>query len=82
MKTQRVESLSGKIETRHSIPEHTGVSRAVPVTGPQGEEELIMDDRWNLRPAQIVEDKLANLLKGEFVMVSQLRLKSLIANRS
>lgn len=47
----------------------------------QNEEQLIVDDRADTRPAQMVEDKLTGLLKGDFMMVSQLRLKRLIATR-
>ena len=47
-----------------------------------GDEQLIVDDRSELRPAQIVEARLAGMLNGEFAMVSQMRLKSLIAHRS
>ena len=47
-----------------------------------GGEELIPDVRSEIRPAQMVEDKLMGMLKGDFVMVSQLRMKRMIARRS
>jgi hypothetical protein len=46
------------------------------------DEELILDDRSEKRPAQIVEDKLSGMLKGRCVKVSQLRHRSTIAARS
>jgi hypothetical protein len=47
-----------------------------------GEEELVLDKRAYRRPSQMVEDKLFDLLKDDFRMVSQLRLRSLIARRN
>jgi len=46
------------------------------------EEQLIVDDRAERRPAQMVEEKLCGMLKGDFAMVSQMRMKSLIGRRS
>jgi len=46
------------------------------------EEELVVDDRAGIRPAQMVEDKLTDILKGDFMMVSQMRLKDLLAHRN
>jgi hypothetical protein len=49
---------------------------------PAAEEGLIQDDRAALRPAQMVENKLSGMLKGTFVLVSQLRLMDLIRRGS
>jgi hypothetical protein len=49
---------------------------------PAIDEELVVDDRSELRPAQIVEDKLSGMLKGQCVKVSQLRLRSIISGRT
>lgn len=46
------------------------------------DEQLIVDDRADRRPAQMVEEKLSGMLKGDFAMVSQLRMKRLIGRRS
>jgi hypothetical protein len=46
------------------------------------DEELILDDRSEMRPAQIVEDRLSGMLKGYCVRVSQLPFRSIIAGRS
>ena len=46
-----------------------------------GEEMLVPDDRSAMGPAQMVEDKLSEVLKGASV-VSQLRLKTLNSHRA
>jgi hypothetical protein len=46
------------------------------------EEKLVQDDRAALRPAQMVENKLSGMLKGAFVLVSQLRLMDLVRRGS
>ena len=45
------------------------------------EEELVVDQRCEIRPAQAVEQKLSDLLKGKGMMVSQMRSLTLIAQR-
>jgi hypothetical protein len=45
------------------------------------EEELVPDSRAELSPAQMVEDKLTGMLKGDGLVVSQLRFKKLIGQR-
>lgn len=81
MTTRSVDS-PGDFTSRSAMVVETHVPSRLHATPSHGEEELIVDDRSELRPAQMVEDKLAGMLKGEFVMVSQLRLKALIAHRS
>jgi hypothetical protein len=68
-----LESMIGIFQPAHSTSENASLTSA---------EELILDARSEIRPAQMVEDKLADLLKDNFQMVSQLRLRNLIANRS
>ena len=46
------------------------------------DEELVLDGRSERRPAEQVEDRLSGMLKGDSVMISQLRTKSLIAHRA
>ena len=45
------------------------------------EESLVRDDRASVRPAQMVEAKLSQMLKGTFLGVSKLRLQNLIGRR-
>jgi hypothetical protein len=56
------------------------------VVGPDapvpGDEELILDDRAEKRPAEVVEDKLSGLLKSHGVRISQLRHRSTTVSRS
>ncbi len=47
----------------------------------EAEDELIVDVRCSLRPAQLVEDKLARILKDSMVPVSHLQLRSLLRAR-
>jgi len=46
-----------------------------------GEEEMVVDDRSSIRPAQAVQNKLSSLLKGDFAVVSQMPTKNLISSR-
>jgi hypothetical protein len=61
-------------------PKQLAASQVFLQPGP--EEGLIQDDRAALRPAQMVENKLSGVLKGAFVLVSQLRLMDLIRRGS
>jgi hypothetical protein len=47
----------------------------------QSEEVLVQDDRALIRPAQMVDNKLCDRLRGAIHLVSQLRLKELIGRR-
>jgi hypothetical protein len=49
---------------------------------PGSDEKLIQDARAALRPAQMVENKICRMLRGAFVMVSQLRLIDMIRRGS
>lgn len=44
-------------------------------------EELIVDDRAGIRPAQMVENKLARILKGSSIPVSHLLMRKLLHRR-
>jgi len=46
-----------------------------------GEEELVVDTRSAIRPAQAVDQKLCDLLKGKGMMVSHMQLRSIISPR-
>jgi hypothetical protein len=52
---------------------------ALPMAG--HEEVLIVDDRAALRPAQIVESKLARLLQEATLPVSHLQMRGLLRTR-
>lgn len=45
------------------------------------QEELIVDDRSGIRPAQLVEDKLTRILKDSSVPVSHLQMRGLLRSR-
>jgi hypothetical protein len=46
-----------------------------------GAEELIVDDRADITPAQMVEDKLARILKDSALPVSHLQMRGLLRTR-
>jgi len=45
-------------------------------------EELVVDDRCDLRPAQMVETKLTRVLGGGMVPVSHLQMRGMLHPRS
>ena len=45
------------------------------------EESLVIDDRSNLTPAQVVETKLINRLRESSLPVSHLQMRGLVKNR-
>jgi hypothetical protein len=47
----------------------------------EADETLIVDDRSGLSPAQMVETKLANLLRGATLPVSHLQMRGLLRGR-
>ena len=47
----------------------------------QPEESLVVDDRSNLTPAQIVESKLISRLKDSSLPVSHLQMRGLLRTR-
>jgi hypothetical protein len=53
----------------------------VAVTGASA-EELVVDDRCDLRPAQMVETKLTRVLGGGMVPVSHLQMRGMLHPRS
>jgi hypothetical protein len=48
---------------------------------PGQQEVLVVDDRANLRPAQVVESKLARLLQEGSIAVSHLQMRGLLKAR-
>jgi hypothetical protein len=52
-----------------------------PARIPESEEMLIIDGRANLGPAQLVENKLSNLLRSSLLPVSHVRLTALCGGR-
>ena len=53
-----------------------------PATLADPEETLIADTRADLRPAQMVEQKLLSLLKGKALCVSHMQMANLVRNRN
>jgi hypothetical protein len=47
----------------------------------KNEEELVVDDRAAIGPAQMVENKLNQMRSGAFLGVSNLRLQNMISKR-
>jgi len=58
-------------------------TRLVADTSPQvgHEEDLVVDDRAALRPAQVVETKLTRLLQEASLPVSHLQMRGLLRTR-
>jgi hypothetical protein len=48
---------------------------------PEAEEDLIADQRANLGPAELVEDKLRSLLRSALLPVSHVRMAALGGRR-
>jgi len=48
---------------------------------PSVEESLIVDDRFGISPAQLVEGKLTRILKGTSLPVSHLQMRGLLRSR-
>ena len=51
------------------------------VASDQKEEDLVPDDRAALRPAQVVESRLTQLLQGASLPVSHLQMRGLLSTR-
>lgn len=45
------------------------------------EESMVVDDRSNMSPAQMVENKLINRLRDSSLPVSHLQMRGLVRNR-
>lgn len=45
------------------------------------DEVLVVDDRWEVRPAQAVESKLTRMLNDATLPVSHLQMRGLLRNR-
>ncbi len=63
----------------HATPATRALPSRFAVTLP--EESLVVDDRSNLTPAQMVENKLINRLKESSLPVSHLQMRGLVRNR-
>jgi hypothetical protein len=74
---------SEKTASSTQLPSSSAPSRVIParfaVTLP--EESMVVDDRSNLTPAQMVENKLINRLKESSLPVSHLQMRGLVRNR-
>lgn len=74
-----------RIEDASRIPTSDRLAPFAPrearIAAAPADEELIVDDRCSMRPAQMVEEKLARVLKDSMVPVSHLLLRKLIRAR-
>jgi len=61
-------------------PREEGLFRGA-VRLPECEEDLIVDDRANLGPAEVVEHKLSSLLRSALLPVSHVRMAALCGRR-
>jgi hypothetical protein len=52
-----------------------------PLTSASPEESLVIDDRCDLSPAQMVETKLTRVLGGSTLPVSHLQMRGLLRKR-
>jgi hypothetical protein len=78
--SQRNQGSSSQQPLRHAATTEDGVFLG-PTRIPELEEVLIIDGRANLGPAQLVENKLSNLLRSSPVPVSHVRLTALCGGR-
>jgi len=51
------------------------------VSSTSSEESLVIDDRCDLTPAQMVESKLTRVLGGSTLLVSHLQMRGLLQRR-
>jgi hypothetical protein len=61
-----------RLRSRHEAVEWTPLAP---------DEVLVVDERWEVRPAQVVESKLTRLLKDASLPVSHLQMRGLLRNR-
>jgi hypothetical protein len=61
-----------RLRTRHEAVEWTPLAP---------DEVLVVDERWEVRPAQAVESKLTRMLKDSSLPVSHLQMRGLLRNR-
>lgn len=63
---------------RHTLsPEHAGSDRA----HESDDECLVVDSRWELSPAEVVENKLARKLRDATIPVSHMQSRCLLRER-
>ena len=62
-------------------PPHSETPVSLVDTLVSGEEELVVDSRSAIRPAQAVDQKLSDLLKGKGMIVSHMQSRSIISPR-
>jgi len=61
------------------VPEFLTLDHRTVTTCP--EESLVVDDRCDLTPAQMVESKLTRVLGGSTLLVSHLQMRGLLRKR-
>jgi hypothetical protein len=67
------------IDANRHAPVRLTVSELFSASSP--EEVLVVEERVHLRPAQVVETKLARLLQGAAFPVSHLQMRGLLTTR-
>jgi hypothetical protein len=78
----RLEESIGSLPTARVATSlaHIGLQRNA-VDSEAMEEELVVDDRSSISPAQLVEDKLTRILKDSSLPVSHLQMRGLLRSR-
>lgn len=61
--------------TTHPVASDCLFEAMAPQAHSAADESLVADDRAGLTPAQLVEQRLVSLLKGQLLMASQLRTR-------
>jgi len=61
------------------VHDRLGIEPATPAASP--EESLVIDDRCDLSPAQMVETKLTRVLGGSTLPVSHLQMRGILRKR-
>jgi len=73
-------STGGAMAARSKrVLDRRGMDSPLPATNP--EESLVVDDRCDLSPAQMVETKLTRVLGGGMVPVSLLQMRCMLHRR-
>src|SRR6478609_5029468 len=80
LKTSALSGAAPSIDHRHALATARLEARELPRLGPR-EEALVVDGRSELRPAQVIESKLANMLRNSSLPSSLLLTRTILRAR-
>jgi len=63
------------------VHDRLGIDPVAPLPASAPEESLVVDDRCDLSPAQMVETKLTRVLGGSTLPVSHLQMRGILRKR-